>query len=209
MIVVLVAFGYMSITSLLALVHPTPEPLISQERLWLLVGFELLTIIALCWFLRLRGWTLEVVGLAPSVKQTFAGLGLAVAAYAATLIVWTVLESVRPGLVQSAREVYLVSQGLDLVTVVAVAIVNPLFEEIFACGYIITALRERGYLWSGVNTSVALRLVYHLYQGTGAISIVAIGFLFAFCYAWSGRLWPIIIAHAAVDLFGLIQYLGD
>jgi membrane protease YdiL (CAAX protease family) len=209
MIVIVVAFGYMLIASFLAIIEPNPEPPISPARLWSLIVFESTILVTLSWILRLRGWTLQVLGLAPSVRETFAGLGLAVAAYAATLVTWTIVESVGPGLVQSARQTYLVSPGLNVVTVVAVATVNPVFEEVFVCGYIVAALRRNGQLWTGVISSVGLRLFYHLYQGAGAISILPIGLLFAFCYAWSGRLWPVIVAHAIVDVFGLIQYVGD
>jgi uncharacterized protein len=209
MIVVLVAFGYISIASFLAVIHPSPEPPISQTRLWSLIVFESIILLTLSWILWLRGWTLQVLGLAPSLKETFAGLGLALTGYAATLVVWTILESVGPGLVQSAKQAFLVSQGLDIVTVVAVAVVNPVFEEVFVCGYIVTALRQRGHMWTGVNCSVGVRLFYHLYQGPAAISVLPIGLLFAFCYVWSGRLWPVIVAHAVVDVLGLIPYVNQ
>jgi membrane protease YdiL (CAAX protease family) len=56
--------------------------------------------------------------------------------------------------------------------------------------------------------SVAIRVLYHLYQGPASAGIIPIGFVFAYWYARTGRLWPAVIAHGLMDFFGLIVLMG-
>jgi membrane protease YdiL (CAAX protease family) len=57
-----------------------------------------------------------------------------------------------------------------------------------------------------VNASTALRVAYHLYQGpAGAISMIPFGLLFGWCFARTGRLWPLVVAHGFFDLAGLLS----
>jgi membrane protease YdiL (CAAX protease family) len=50
-----------------------------------------------------------------------------------------------------------------------------------------------------------IRLGYHLYQGPfGVVAIVPLGLILAYWYAKNGKLWPLIVAHAAIDLVGLL-----
>ncbi len=99
------------------------------------------------------------------------------------------------------------ASGIGLPTIFAVSLLNPVFEEVFACAFVVSSLKDRRGFWFAVNASIAIRLSYHLYQGpAGIVSIIPFGFLFAFWYARTGRLWPIIIAHAMYDLLGLMSY---
>ncbi|WP_258078145.1 CPBP family intramembrane glutamic endopeptidase [Xanthomonas axonopodis pv. vasculorum] len=55
----------------------------------------------------------------------------------------------------------------------AISLINPIFEEVFVCGYVIGALESRHGRAFAVNVSVAIRTSYHLYQGPiGAINIL-------------------------------------
>ena len=81
------------------------------------------------------------------------------------------------------------------------------FEELFVCGYLISALKEKRGFAMAVNASAALRISYHLYQGTiGVLTIVPMGLIFAYWYARTGRLWPLIVAHATMNLIALMAY---
>ena len=82
--------------------------------------------------------------------------------------------------------------------------VNGIFEELFVVGYIITALREVRGVWTAINASTVLRLLYHLYQGPiGVITIVPMGLLYGYVYARTRQLWPLIFAHVLIDIVGL------
>jgi membrane protease YdiL (CAAX protease family) len=88
---------------------------------------------------------------------------------------------------------------------VGTSCVNAAFEEIFVSGYIITALKPSRGASFALNVSVAVRLLYHLYQGQMAmLGVLPVGLVYAFWYARSGRLWPLIVAHALQDVVSLL-----
>jgi len=148
--------------------------------------------------------------LAPSVRDTLAGVGLTVGGYAVHLVVLFLFALALPALVTGPQfATQLVAESLALNTIVAVSVVNPIFEEVFVCGYIVTALKERRGVTFAVNLSTALRVTYHLYQGPlGVLAIAPIGLIFAYWYARTNRLWPVIVAHGAMDLIGLAVASG-
>jgi membrane protease YdiL (CAAX protease family) len=204
-IVVSVAFGYFILGSVLALLFPSPHAPISEAGLRFLLVYEPVILVLLGWFLSMRGWSLEQLGLGPSARETLVGLGLAAVTYLAYVAAWLVAASISSGLQQAAENNDLVAPGLSLITIVAASILNPIFEEVFVCGYIISALKDSRGLSFAINVSVGLRLLYHLYQGAaGVLGIIPVGLVFAYCYARTGRLWPVIVAHALLDLLSLL-----
>ena len=75
------------------------------------------------------------------------------------------------------------------------------------CGYVISALSERHGQGFAIGTSVALRMAYHTYQGLEGVSAMMLwGILFGFWFARTGRLWPLIVAHALADFFPLVRF---
>jgi membrane protease YdiL (CAAX protease family) len=210
-IVVLGAFGPFIVSSLLIAAHPGGSPPISNAHLLSLLIHEPIILIALCCFLHVRGWTVQRVGLAfgSGLRDGLAGLLLAIAAYAAYLAAWIIAAEAAPEFVRHAGNSQLVTPNLYLGIVIAASLVNPVFEELFVSGYIISALKTSTSAWTAVNVSVAVRLLYHLYQGSfGVLSVVPIGLIFAWWYARTGRLWAVIVAHAMFDFFSLVAYAG-
>ncbi len=135
------------------------------------------------------------------------GFLLLVAAYLVWMLIWNVSAALSPGLVQAmaASSAKVVATGVPVALAVVVSIVNAIFEEGFVVGYVMSAFRDR---WSPlvcVNVSVAIRLLYHLYQGPlGVMSIIPTGLIFSYWYLRTGRLWPLVVAHALLDLIGLL-----
>jgi uncharacterized protein len=207
-IVVCVAFGYFAVSSLYAAFYPSVLPPISQGHLQFLLIFESIVLVSLCLFLRLRGWTIKRVGALPSTRDTVMGLGLVVVTYMACVLVWIIVHDTGMHPRYPGSYPALVDDGLHLRTVVAASILNPVYEELFLCGYIVTALKERDSSVTAVNVSVAIRLVYHLYQGAiGVLTIIPLGLIFSWWYARTGRLWPVLVAHAVFDLTSLLQFV--
>jgi CAAX protease family protein len=203
-IVVLGAFGVFVAGSVFAAFGASAPTQISNEQLQSLIVYEPIVAVVLLTFLRIRQWNLQRFGIKSGARETLVGVGLAIAAYLAYVVVFAVAAGLSPFVAQVAANQTLVAPGLGLPLVIAVSIVNPAFEELFVAGYIITALRERRGFWTAVNVSIAVRLLYHLYQGPiGVLSIVPLGFTFAYWYGRTGRLWPLIVAHAIFDLVGL------
>lgn len=91
---------------------------------------------------------------------------------------------------------------------VASAVANALAEELLVVGYLITRLRQLG---SGEGpamlASAALRGSYHLYQGFGGFAgNLAMGLVFARIWQRTNRLWPLITAHALIDIVAFLGY---
>jgi uncharacterized protein len=207
-IVLLGAFGLFFLNNALFLVHPTATPPISQQHLEFLLIFESITLALLGSLLYVRGWTIERIGLHPTVRDTLIGLGLVPAFYLVYVFVWWIVYTAgyRPSYLGHYQA--LVHSGIALPVAASVCIVNPVYEETFLCGYIITTAKGLNRTTAGVNVSVAVRLACHLYQGGGGVlGIVPVGLIFAWWYARTGRLWPLFVAHAVLDAIGLMWFV--
>jgi len=159
-------------------------------------------------FLSLRGWTPRRLGLAPFGRwSAIAGPGLALLAYLAYAATWLAVGPLLPH--AAARASTLVAPGLSWAAVALVSTINPLFEEVFVAGYLVTALKQRNKAWLAVAVSVAVRVTYHLYQGAlGVVMALPMGLVFTVAFARYGRLWPLVIAHALLDFAGLAFYVS-
>jgi uncharacterized protein len=200
-LVVAITCGYFIIGSIAAALNPPASPPLSNDHLLNLLLIEpALAAFALI-ILKAQG-SLGTYGLEPSWKGAGIGLGLGVGTYAVYFFTYLAARSVFPEALQPQGG--LVAPDLMLAVIVAVSIVNPLFEEFFVSGYLITTLREWKGPWVAINFSVAVRLLYHLYQGApGVVAIIPIGFIFAYWYNRTGQLWPVVVAHALFDFTGL------
>lgn len=85
---------------------------------------------------------------------------------------------------------------------------NGVAEEVVVVGYFMTRLRQlglgaNGALWS----SAVLRGCYHAYQGVGAVvGNVVMGLVYGRWYQVTGRLWPLVFAHALIDTIAFVGY---
>jgi uncharacterized protein len=204
------AFGIFVLSGIASILNRrAPPPSISEHGLESLLVYETLVLLVLGAFLHLRDWTLTRIGLRPQFRDTLIGVGLAATTYAAYVVSWVAVSAVHLQPTYLGGSNSLVKAGLLLPVVVAVSCLNAVFEEVFVCGYLITAAREKGRLSVGVNASVAIRLAYHLYQGgMGVIGIIPFGLICALWYARTARLWPVVIAHVVIDLTGLLEFVG-
>jgi len=203
-IVIAFAFGYSILSSLYLLFSDSTSPPISSTVLVTLLVYEVCVLVMLWGFLTMRGWTFEAIGLRLTVRGVLAGVGLAAGIWVALAILWVPVAMLFPAVHFSAATANLVSKGLPVLLITAVSLLNPVYEEIFVCGYLITAVEKMKGVTTAVNASVAIRLLYHLYQGAPAIAIVPIGLIFAFFYIRSRQLWPIVVAHGINDFASLL-----
>ncbi|MGV0837670.1 CPBP family intramembrane glutamic endopeptidase [Mycolicibacterium thermoresistibile] len=90
----------------------------------------------------------------------------------------------------------------------AVAFANGWAEEIVVVGFLLTRLRQLRIAPAvAVLSSSLLRGAYHLYQGFSAgLGNVVMGLIFGYVYLRTGRLWPLIIAHAVIDAVAFVGY---
>jgi uncharacterized protein len=89
-----------------------------------------------------------------------------------------------------------------------VAFANGWAEEVIVVAFLITRLRQlRVNPVAAVIASSLLRGMYHLYQGFGAgLGNLAMGLVFGYVWLRTGRLWPLIIAHALIDAVAFVGY---
>ncbi|WP_227978934.1 CPBP family intramembrane glutamic endopeptidase [Nocardia spumae] len=143
--------------------------------------------------IRLRGDVLPSLVLATVIGLP--GLGLYLAAHALGMSVTIVPSSLH-------------DHWWRLPVLVLSAIANAVAEEIVVVGYLISRLRALG--WSenrSLAASALLRGSYHLYQGLGGgLGNVVMGVIFGRYWQRTGRLWPLILAHATIDSIAYIGY---
>ncbi len=83
-----------------------------------------------------------------------------------------------------------------------------LTEEVIFIGYLFDRLRRLGWsTWTVILSTAALRGAYHAYQGFGSIvGNVAMGIVFGWVYHRWGRVMPLVIAHALMDVIAFVGY---
>lgn len=88
------------------------------------------------------------------------------------------------------------------------AIRHGILEEVIVVGYLFERLGRLGWgKWQIILASAVLRGSYHLYQGIGPfIGNVAMGVVFGYVYSRKGRVMPLVIAHALLDVAGFVGY---
>lgn len=196
-LVLVVAFAGPVLGSVAALLHPSPSPPVTDAALLASVAMEAVVLAMLGVLLRARGWTRESLGLALRPGDLPWGVALTAGCWLAGALASLALAPA------GGAPDTLVAGPLPWASVALASLVNPLFEELFVCGYVVAFLKP----WKGVafavNASAALRLSYHLYQGTPSLAMIPVGLLFAAWFARTGRLGPVIVAHAVLDAVAL------
>jgi membrane protease YdiL (CAAX protease family) len=81
--------------------------------------------------------------------------------------------------------------------------------EEFIAVYLITRLQQlRLTPAAAIGASALLRASYHLYQGWGGfLGNLGMGALFGFVFVRTRRAWPLVIAHALLDVAAGVGYI--
>jgi membrane protease YdiL (CAAX protease family) len=90
---------------------------------------------------------------------------------------------------------------------ILVALISAMYQEMLLRGYAITRLREltNGTVWAVAVTAVLFG-VWHSYHGVeGVVGSFLMGLGYAIMFVRTGRLWPLIVAHALYN--DLVQIL--
>jgi len=208
-VVVVGAFGISIVTSLWMAAHPPHTALATEPGLWGLILHEVIILAVLGLFLHVRGWTPQRLGLTSHWSDVPWSVVLIGGVYAVFYAAWYALALMSVPLLHTASgQAPFLSSGVSAATIIAMVVVNPFFEEVFVAGYVIAALKDVRGTTFAINVSVAIRLLYHLYQGsTAVLAIIPMGLIFGYWFARKGRLWPLIGAHAIMDVVGLLFYL--
>jgi uncharacterized protein len=196
-------FVYSSVGALLSTL---PDGPIASGHLGSLLTLEAYALALVVPLMVARGWTVQALGLRFRWTDITSAIVLLCMVYLGYLALWLVFSFVQPDAATQAAQVDLASSQFNFRTLLAASIVNGFFEELFVAGYLIQCVRSRFGVIAAVNASVLVRVLYHLYQGpVSVVGIIPIGLVFAWAYVRTGRLWPLIIAHALIDCISLTQ----
>ena len=171
--------------------------------------FELLTLAAVLWIGRIRGWSLKSFGLRPTWKWTAIGILLFFATGFTARFIGMLLENLAPSLYPSVLQAHVVSE-LGLPVIVLISVVNPVFEEALWGGYFVHTLKRYG-MWVAVLASAVLRTFCHAHLGIRAlVSILPMGLIYGVVYWRWRQLWPLVVAHSLQMFFSLMGglYVG-
>lgn len=88
------------------------------------------------------------------------------------------------------------------------ALQNAVVEEVIVVGYLLRRLGQLGWTpAAALLASSLLRGTYHLYQGIGGfVGNLAMGVIFVLLYRRWGRVMPLVIAHALIDIVAFVGY---
>ncbi|HUB68217.1 MAG TPA: CPBP family glutamic-type intramembrane protease [Candidatus Methylacidiphilales bacterium] len=93
---------------------------------------------------------------------------------------------------------------LSWAVIIIGTVLNAFYEELVYMGYFFNQCAAKRGPWMAVAATILLRLAVHTYQGTEHILQIGIwSVVFGFWYRWSGKVWPLILAHAMIDLISL------
>ncbi|MCC2962471.1 CPBP family intramembrane metalloprotease [Massilia sp. IC2-278] len=198
-----ISFGWFMLASVLAVVDGFPvsaAPFSDTSLIGLIVTELVLGALALG-YLRYRGYALRELLPRPDWRGCLEGALLCGAGIAACTVVDALLPS-RSGAVEPVAQM-LANARPTLIVVLAVSVLNGLYEETFLLGYLVRGFASSGASFA-VGLSVLVRLLYHLYQGpAGAVSVVVFGIVLGAAYWRTRRLWPAVVAHTLADILGL------
>lgn len=201
-IVVVVAFGLFTFSSLWWALSGQPLPVTTAADLRGMLMLELVLSCFLAVYLRLRGWAIADVTRPYRHHDWLVGAGLAAACIAGT---WAMTFLLQGLLRDDAMQTMAMAPDVGVADILALCMINSIYEEVFACAYVITALRGLRNPWIAINASVAIRLAYHTYQGApGVPGILCVGLVFALWYARTGQLWPLVVAHGLLNLLAFL-----
>jgi membrane protease YdiL (CAAX protease family) len=199
--VLVLVFGISFVRNIKLLFIPLTEPAISNGHLLRLIFLESAIYLIVGWGLLQRDWSFRRIGLKPTWKET--GEGFLV--FVLVLVLLTIYAPLKRALGGAIDPHSLVAPGIDFGLIALASLINPIFEETFECGYIITWFSARGLPWVGVGVNCAVRMVCHLYKGlAGAIEVGVLGLIFGWWYQRNGRLWPVVVAHMLADFVSLV-----
>ena len=203
-----IAFGWSCLMSILVVLNgfPPDASVFDDQALYATIIMEIVVLLLLGLLLQQRGWRLDDFHLRPSAQGSLHGVMLAVLCLAIYFLLANLVGAISPNAFNATNQSVVISPSLSLAPIMLVSLINPLFEELFVTAYVINVLQPRRGFWFAVNTSTAIRLAYHLYQGIpGVLLIVPLGLLFAAYYARRRSLWPLLVAHALWDFLPLMM----
>lgn len=184
------------------------RPLLDLVRQVLRIAFGLAPV-ALVWYLLARsGEGLRSLGMDRSQpgRDTARGVGLAALVGSVGLMGYLAAYAAGINLTVVAQD--LPDEWWRWPVLVGAAVENSLLEEVVVLGFLMRRLTQLGWAPAAtIATSALVRGSYHLYQGIGGmLGNVAMGVLFGWLFQRWGRVLPMVVAHALIDIVAFVGY---
>lgn len=192
-----ICFGWAILSSIQSVAAGFQSGSFTDSSLLSLVGMEIMLGATAFLVLYARGYSL------PSLypKPTLAGAGLGIGLYIASVVASGI--AVAPfslGQPTQPIDVLVSSASVSPPALVAAALVNGAYEEVFLLGFLLRGLRGYG-LSVALGASLLVRVLYHLYQGPlGAVSVLAFGLVISIYYVKTNALFPVVFSHVLADI---------
>lgn len=184
------------------------RPLLDLTRQVLRIAFALAPV-ALVWYLLARsGEGLRALGIDRTQPARDLARGAALAALVGGVGLVGYLLAYASGVNLAVVAQDLPAEWWRWPVLIAAALENSLLEEIVVVGFLMRRLTQLGWApGAAVATSALVRGSYHLYQGVGGLlGNIAMGVLFGWLFLRWGRVLPLVIAHALIDIVAFLGY---
>ena len=164
-------------------------------------------------YLRWRGWTPDDFRIGLDWKGTLVAPLLLIASGLANILtslaltIWVIWQAPHPhGMMAAfvAQSHHIPRHSIEIawLLIFVGSIINAFMEEIVFMGYAFNQFAaRRGFLFA-LMSMVFLRMLLHTYKGPlEMLGIAAFSFVYGLAYQYLGRIWPLILAHACMDIF--------
>ena len=173
------------------------------------VVFGLAPVWLVVYLVRRNGEGLAAIGLSGDRLGQDAARGLALFSVAGVAGIGFYLGAVALGVNRFVVPVPPLGHWWTVPALLMNALEAALVEEVIVAGYLITRLQQLGLTAAAaLGASAALRGTYHLYQGWGGFAgNLALGLFFGLVFVRTRRTWPLVMAHALLDVGAGVGYL--
>lgn len=208
-IITLICFGVPILNSVYAMLTGFPSErsggaavFTDSAMIWLIVSEVVMASAALS-ILRIRRYAIGSLYPHPTLFGTIAGIALFIASW---LFGWMLVGPFVTPHAQQPIDHMLRQSSLSLPVVIAVAMVNGTYEEMFLLGFLLRGLRGFG-VSVALGAMLLIRVLYHLYQGPiAALWVLGAGLVFGLYYLRTGVLWPSVFAHILWDIVPFVSH---
>ena len=203
-LVLVAAFGLPIYTSFAIAFRLSARPhtrlVINDRERLISTAVELAVLGLVFWISRVRGWSIRQLGFYPNWRRTIIGVLLFVGLILITAGVAAGTIKLFPNAFHHRATDAI---GLSFIGILATGIINPVFEEIFLCGYVIQRLAKKGAAVA-IGCSVLLRCLCHVHLGMAVLGPLIAGLVFGYLFWRDRQLWPLIVAHSLIDFLALL-----
>ena len=201
LLVNLICFGPFAAISIVEMAERKTMIVFDDRRALTILGIELVCGTLALLLLRARGWKFSDLGFRVTLPHTLGGMLLLIGS---TILIGSVVQIVHAATGINLDAVTSFEAKLTWPVLIALTLVNPLYDELFLVAYNVEAAKGNGAAFA-ITLSAAVRLLCEVEQGPiASVTILPLGLIFAFAY-WRWRaVWPLIVAHAVMDFIGMI-----